>query len=77
VVLVAVATQLEPGTSPRAERGSLTATEAGQLAAAAGARTLLLTHMWEELDFAAYHRRAAAAFPGHIELASPGLTITW
>ena len=76
-VLVSEATLLEPGKTPRAERGSLTAAEAGQLAAAAEARTLILTHMWEEFDFAVYREQAAAAFPGRIELASPGLTVAW
>jgi ribonuclease BN (tRNA processing enzyme) len=76
-VLVSEATLLEPGTLPLAERGSLTAAEAGQLAAEAGARTLILTHMWEEFDFAVYCEQAAAAFPGRIEMASPGLTLTW
>jgi ribonuclease BN (tRNA processing enzyme) len=76
-VLIAEATLLEPGDRPPAERGSLTAAEAGALAAASGAATLVLTHMWEELDFGAYRERAAAAFRGRIELATPGLTIVW
>jgi ribonuclease BN (tRNA processing enzyme) len=76
-VLVAEATLLEPGMEARDERGSLTATEAGALALAAGAETLVLTHMWEELGFAAYRARAAAVFSGRIEMASPGLTIDW
>ena len=58
-------------------RGSLTAAEAGALAAAAGAETLVLTHMWEELDFASYRQGAARAFPGRIEMASPGLSVWW
>ena len=76
-VLVAEATLLEPGGRPVAERGSLTATEAGKLAAAVGAETLVITHMWEELGFAAYRAQAAEVFAGRIELASPGLTVSW
>jgi ribonuclease BN (tRNA processing enzyme) len=76
-VLVAEATLLEPGTEASDERGSLTATEAGALALAAGAETLVLTHMWEEFEFVEYRSRAAAVFPGRIEMASPGLTIDW
>jgi ribonuclease BN (tRNA processing enzyme) len=76
-VLVAEATLLEPGARPTNERGSLTAAEAGELALAAGAEILVLTHMWEELGFAAYRAQAAAVFPGRIEMASPGLTLSW
>ncbi|MBA3449762.1 MAG: MBL fold metallo-hydrolase, partial [Chloroflexia bacterium] len=45
-VLVAEATLLDPGDGAIGERGSLTAREAGELAATAGAQTLMLTHMW-------------------------------
>jgi ribonuclease BN (tRNA processing enzyme) len=76
-VLVAEATLLEPGARPRNERGSLTAAEAGELAVAAGVDILVLTHMWEELGFAAYRDQAAAVFPGRIEMAAPGLTLSW
>lgn len=76
-VLVAEATLLDPGNAPIAERGSLTAAEAGELATAAGAGTLILTHMWEERDFAVCRKRAAATFAGRIMLASPGLTLDW
>jgi ribonuclease BN (tRNA processing enzyme) len=57
------------------ERGHLTPVEAGQLAADAGADTLILTHLWEEYGFDAYRERAATAFSGRIEIARPGLTI--
>ena len=76
-VLIAEATLLDPGNRPRAERGSLTATEAGELATAAGAQTLVLTHMWEELGFDRYRERAASVFTGRIILAAPGLTVSW
>jgi ribonuclease BN (tRNA processing enzyme) len=76
-VLVAEATLLEPGARSWDERGSLTAAEAGELAAAAGAEILVLTHMWEELGFASYRAEAEAVFPGQVKMASPGLTIAW
>lgn len=76
-VLVAEATLLDPVPLPDATRGSLTPAEAGALATAARAETLVLTHMWEEFDFAAYRQRASNAFPGRIELASPGLSVSW
>jgi ribonuclease BN (tRNA processing enzyme) len=55
----------------------LTAAEAGRLAVAAGSEILVLTHMWEELGFATYRAQAAAVFPGRIEMAAPGLTVSW
>jgi ribonuclease BN (tRNA processing enzyme) len=76
-VLVAEATLLDPGARSSVERGSLTASEAGALAAASGAETLVLTHMWEELGFEASLAQAAATFSGRIELAKPGLTLDW
>jgi ribonuclease BN (tRNA processing enzyme) len=76
-VLVAEATLLEPGVNRSDERGSLTAAEAGKLAGAAGAEILVLTHMWEELGLPAYCAQAEAVFPGRIEMATPGLTLSW
>jgi ribonuclease BN (tRNA processing enzyme) len=76
-VLVAEATLLEPGGKPSDERGSLTAAEAGELAVAAGAEILVLTHMWEELGLAAYRAQAESVFLGQIEMATPGLTLSW
>jgi ribonuclease BN (tRNA processing enzyme) len=76
-VLVAEATLLEPRGNPADERGSLTAAEAGKLAVATGAEILILTHMWEELGLPAYRAQAAAVFPGRIEMATPGLTLSW
>lgn len=76
-VVVAEATLLEPGSEPPDQRGSLTAGEAGDLATRAGAKTLVLTHLWEERGFAAAHAQAALAFPGRLELARPGLSLIW
>jgi ribonuclease BN (tRNA processing enzyme) len=76
-VLVAEATLLDEGAQPTLERTSLTARDAAELARAAGAEVLLLTHMWEEFGFAEYRARAAAVFSGRLELARPGLSLTW
>jgi ribonuclease BN (tRNA processing enzyme) len=76
-VLVAEATLLAPGVRPSDERGSMTAAEAGELAVAAGAEILVLTHMWQELGLAAYRSQAQVVFPGRIEMATPGLTLSW
>jgi ribonuclease BN (tRNA processing enzyme) len=71
-VLISEATELrrEPSLS---EPGHLTAFEAGKLASDCGARTLVLTHMWEELGFANYLQQAQQSFGGAIQLARPGL----
>lgn len=76
-VLIAEATLLEPGERPIAQRGSLTAAEAGDLGHQSGAETLLLAHMWEERGFAAAQAEAATSFTGNIVLAQPGLGISW
>ena len=74
-VLIAEATLLEPGDGPAAERGSLTAAEAGALAETAGAKTLVLTHMWEERGFEACREQAERRFAGRIEMAFPGFAV--
>lgn len=76
-VVISEATLLETGGQPFGERRSLTAAEAGGLARAAGANILVLTHLWEELGFAAYRRQAAATFPGRLDIARPGLIVEW
>jgi ribonuclease BN (tRNA processing enzyme) len=54
---------------------NLTAREAGEAAAAAGARRLLLTHFWPDNDREASRTAAAAAFGGEILLAAEGLEL--
>lgn len=56
--------------------GHLTATEAGELATAARARRLVLTHLWEELGFDNYASDARAAYDGPLDLAKAGRTFT-
>jgi hypothetical protein len=50
--------------------------EAGEAAAAAGARRLLLTHFWPDNDRQASRADAAAAFRGEILLADEGLAVS-
>ena len=59
------------------ERGHLTPNEAGSLATAIGAGTLILTHLWEEYGFETYRERAASTFNGKLEIAHPGLIVEW
>ncbi len=53
----------------------LSAAEAGQVAAAAGARRLLLTHFWPDTDRASAVREARRSFTGEIYPASEGSVI--
>ena len=76
-VLLSEGANAEPGPEPRATRGHLTFAEAGDLARAAGAETLVLTHLWEERGIAAARDAAAAAFGGRVEVARPGLALAW
>ncbi len=59
-----------PGT-----RGHLTAREAGELAAAAGVRRLVLTHYWASLRVDELRHQAEDAFGQPVEVATPGLTL--
>ncbi|MBA2277007.1 MAG: MBL fold metallo-hydrolase, partial [Chloroflexia bacterium] len=76
-VLVAEAALLEPGAEPMETRGHLTAAEAAALANETGASTLVLTHIWEELEPARFVERAASIFRGRLELARPGVSVSW
>lgn len=64
-----------PGETECAERNLLTAAEAGSWAQQAGARRLLLTHLWPGTDSAASAARARQAFTGPVVVATQGLTI--
>lgn len=76
-VLVAESTLPSPAKVPLADRGHQTAREAAELATAAGADVLVLAHVWEEYGFDNYMADARSAFDGVIELARPGLKVTW
>jgi ribonuclease BN (tRNA processing enzyme) len=57
-----------------AQRGHLTAGEAGELGRRAGAERLVLVHISDELDAEAACEEAAAAFGGPVEVAREGAT---
>ena len=52
----------------------LSGRQAGRLARQAGARRLVLTHLWPVTDRAALEAEAAAAYGAPVELAEPGRT---
>jgi len=68
-LLLVEATLSEPETG---QRGHMSAREAGELAAEAEARRLVLTHYSDELDAARHLAHAREAFPGEVELAQMG-----
>ncbi len=76
---------LAEATTPEAEResmsfearGHLTAREAAELAQAAGASILVLTHMFEEHDPQALIAGARDVFAGEVILAAPGASVSW
>jgi ribonuclease BN (tRNA processing enzyme) len=76
-VVVAEGTTQPGANEPIATRGHLTPAEAGNLARAVGARTLVLSHLWAENDPFAAVEAARQAFRGPVELAAPGLNIAW
>jgi ribonuclease BN (tRNA processing enzyme) len=55
--------------------GLSSAADAGRQAAAAGARRLVLAHLFPTTDPAAATTAAAAAFPGPVAVAAPGLVV--
>jgi ribonuclease BN (tRNA processing enzyme) len=63
----------EDGDLDMPDRGHITATEAGQVARAAGAHSLLLTHVPEELGMDRAHDAASRSFGGPVEVARSGV----
>jgi ribonuclease BN (tRNA processing enzyme) len=61
---------------PEGDRGHMTAAEAGEHAARAGARRLLITHITDERDLAAAQSDAERTFGRPVELARAGATYT-
>ena len=72
-VLLSEATWLEP--RPQAPPMHMTAAEAGERATAAGARRLVLTHIWPTLDLGEMVHRASEAFDGPVEAAVEGMRV--
>lgn len=74
-VAIVEATLDDHGDTPAQERGHLTPTDAGRLARIAGAKTLLVTHLWSERDPAVVISQASAEFDGPVITAEVGMTI--
>jgi ribonuclease BN (tRNA processing enzyme) len=71
-LLLAEATLPEPDPASLAERGHMSAGEAGELAAQAGVGRLVLTHISDELDVGRAREAAAERFEGPVEVAVAG-----
>jgi len=73
-VLIVEATLPDPDPAPLEERGHMSATEAGEVAAEAGVGRLVLTHISDELDLERSRRLASESFGGPVEVAAEGAT---
>ena len=71
-LLVTDATYLSVAEERDSTRGHLTATEAGELAALACPKLVLLTHLWPHRDAGVTLRKAKEVFQGDIALAQEG-----
>jgi len=76
-VMVAEGTNTRGSQEPYGSRGHMTPAEAGALARQAGTRTLLLSHIWAEDDPFQAVREASEMFGGPVDLATPGLRLSW
>jgi ribonuclease BN (tRNA processing enzyme) len=72
-LLLAEAAFSEDGDLAMRDRGHITATEAGGIARAAGAHSLLLTHVPSELGFDRVRDAAGRAFGGPVDVARSGV----
>lgn len=69
---------MPPGSDPEQIRAlHYTPEQAAQLAERAGARNLVITHIWEELDPMKQAAAAREHFTGRMTVAVPGVTLTW
>jgi ribonuclease BN (tRNA processing enzyme) len=76
-VVVAEGTDSGGSQDPFASRGHMTPAEAGMLAREAGANILVLSHLWAEYDPFRAVEAASSVFGAPVELATPGLSLTW
>jgi ribonuclease BN (tRNA processing enzyme) len=76
-LIVAEGTDRGISQAPHQSRGHMTPAEAGALGRDAGANILLLSHLWVEDDPFRAANEASRIFGGPIELATPGLSISW
>lgn len=76
-VVVAEGTDSGSSKEPYASRGHMSPGEAGILARQAGANLLVLSHLWAEDDPFQAVQEASERFGGSVELATPGLSVSW
>ena len=76
-VIVAEGTERDNSQEPYESRGHMPPGEAGALARDAGAGVLVLSHLWIEDDPFRAVREASRVFGGTVELATPGLRVSW
>jgi ribonuclease BN (tRNA processing enzyme) len=76
-VVIAEAADKSGPDMPWEERGHLTPGEAADLAREIGARTLVLSHIWEEHGVDDLMRQAGERFPGTLLRATPGMEVMW
>ena len=76
-IVVAEGTDTGGSEEPYASRGHMTPAEAGALAREAGANRLVLSHLWAENDPFRSVSEASRVFGGPVELATPGLCVSW
>lgn len=74
-ILVSEATMPEDEPRPGSETGHLKPSEAGRLAHQAGAKTLVLSHLWYERPDIDVVEAAQTSFDGNIVIAKPGLMV--
>ena len=76
-IVVAEGTDSGGSHEPYPSRGHMSPGEAGTLARQAGANVLVLSHLWAEDDPFQAVREASQMFGGPVELATPGLSVSW
>jgi ribonuclease BN (tRNA processing enzyme) len=76
-LIVAEGTDQGRSKEPYQSRGHMTPAEAGALARDAGAVVLVLSHLWVEDDLDRALIQASRNFGGPVELATPGLHLSW
>jgi ribonuclease BN (tRNA processing enzyme) len=78
VAVAIVEAAMPSGADPAQARAMhFTPQQAAQLAERAGARNLVLTHIWEENDATKQAAAAREHFTGRMTVAVPGVTLTW
>jgi len=76
-LIIAEGTDQGLSKEPYQSRGHMTPAEAGALARDAGADVLVLSHLWVEEDPFRAVLQASRIFGGPVELATPGLNLSW